>query len=355
MELFGCDCSGCCQSDLSAKCVEDEWPGNLPGLYAFNEGVLGYYIRDGGRDMYDIGNEVRLRINGQWTGPLDYTQVCDGAHPRAVSLRNGGWGAHYSDTTYATCRMPFTRFTDTRAFGRAFVFIAYSATSSIDGLSIMGNLGADEGGKQESNTGSSPLTAPNGVYGYYKKVFGADDPGVSLADPSVNHLIFGKGIGGASVRVGSTTDSDLHELTFSSGTNLIYYVMFAGKEGYEYPLSDFQDILNRLTRSCYDAEYTPFHPAVPEGGGGNAGTVVLIIFLVLVLIAAIGGLGFCYKQGKLDDLMSSMPSMPTRSRTSPTGSSTINLGAPPLQTARAGLAANDSASFATEYTPPSAT
>jgi hypothetical protein len=40
-ESLGCDCSGCCVAELDTKCVEDEWPANLPGLYGFTDGILG--------------------------------------------------------------------------------------------------------------------------------------------------------------------------------------------------------------------------------------------------------------------------------------------------------------------------
>jgi hypothetical protein len=145
------------------------------------------YIRDGGRDMYDIGNEVRLRVSGKWTGPLDYTQNCDGSSPRSVLALSGGWGQQHGDTTYTTCKLPAQRWVD-RSFGHVFVLVAHSKGSTIDGLSIMGNLGADEGGEQQANYAADPLRGDYGVVGYYKKTYGADSPGRSLADPSVNHV-----------------------------------------------------------------------------------------------------------------------------------------------------------------------
>ena len=353
--VLGCDCSGCCESELDARCVEKEWPGNFPGLYSFAEGILGYYIRDGGRDMFDHGNEVRLRIGGQWSGALDYTQNCDGSQPRLVGRDSCDYaGDCKGDVTYITCKLPVSDGkTSDRSFGKAFVFIAYSPGHQIDGLSIMGNLGADEGGAQEANYGNDPLRGPSGVVGYYKKTFGANDPGRSLADPSVNHLIFGQGIEGAEVSIGSTTDSDLHELKFAAGTNLVYYVMFAGSEGYNYPRANFENIIERFASSCYGAYYEP-------STGTGAGTIFLYLLLFVCGIGAIGALVFCAYTGKLSEKLSEVNLPGMRSRTSPSvprhqlGTSTINLGAAPLQTPRAVLAANDSAAqeYATAYTPP---
>jgi len=319
------------------------WPGNLPGLYAFSGGILGYYIGDGGNDMYDDGNEIRVRVNGAWSGPLNYEQNCDGAAPVAV----GGYFGQKEDATYITCKLPFDRRRGyDSSFGHAFVAIVMSPSGSIDGISTMGNLGADEGGKQEQGT----MVGAKGVVGYYKKTYGANAPGVALADPSVNHIFFGQGIENAQVKIGSTTDSDLHELKFGHGVSLVYYVMWAGKEGYEYPKDDIQDILDRMSASCYSAEYTPH---LSLGGGMNFGSVLGILVLVFAAIGLLVCVALVVKTpGMLANLSGKLK--PGRSRTGPGSSSTVNVGNPPLQTPRMGLAGADSAQeYATAYTPPS--
>ena len=345
VSVLGCDCGGCCDTPLDARCVESVWPVNLPSLYRFSQGILGYYIGDGGRDMYDVGNEVSVRINGKWSGPMYYNQNCDGSNPHPV-------GGYYKmgDATYITCKLPLGANGDrTNGFGRVWVLIVMSPGKMIDGISVLGNLGADEGGKQEANGCSAedcnggPLYAQKNVFGYYKKTFGADAPGVSLADPSVNHLIFGQGIDNAEVKIGSTTDSDLHELKFKEGVELVYYVMWAGNEGYEYPRSDFQETLESLVESCFVADYTP------AGHGMGAGTIVLIIILVLGGIACLGGCFVYRKKLDLDSVKGMMGKVGGRSRTSP--GSTVSLGNPPLTSP---MRAQDSAAenFNTAYTPP---
>ena len=108
VSVLGCDCSGCCETPLDASCVEAVWPGNLGSLYRFSQGINGYYIGDGGRDMYDVGNEVSVRINGQWSGPMYYNQNCDGSNPHPVGgyYKMGGNPDRRSRTRLSAWRSP---------------------------------------------------------------------------------------------------------------------------------------------------------------------------------------------------------------------------------------------------------
>ena len=262
--VLGCDCSGCCASPLDARCVDRVWPANLPALYNFAGGVLGYSIADGGRGAYDNGNELRIRVNGQWSSPLYYNQVCDGSHwnPTVLDDRYASQG----DVRYITCKLPLSSLSYYYpGYGAAFIFIASSKAGQIDGFMTLGNLGADKGGSQHFNTGVSsegPLSCqpasscPDGTIGYYKKTYHASTGGV--AAPSINHLIFGRGLENAVVTVGSSTDSDLHELHFGSGVTQMYYILFLGKEGYEYPRAAFEELLKTVANSCeLSADITP--------------------------------------------------------------------------------------------------
>ena len=106
--MLGCDCGGCCETPLDARCVDDAWPANLPSLYSFTSGTMGYTIKDGGDDMFDTGNELRIRVNGQWSSPLYYTQVCDGASANAVFYEDKWSHRHDSaafDAQYLTCKL----------------------------------------------------------------------------------------------------------------------------------------------------------------------------------------------------------------------------------------------------------
>jgi hypothetical protein len=155
------------------------------------------------------------------------------------------------------------------------------------------------------------------------------------------------------VKIGTTTDSDLHELKFARGVSKVYYLMWAGKEGYEYPRDNFEYLIGQLATSCYESDLASNQNSNnSNNSGANPGVVVLYVFLVLLGLAAVGGLAYAVQTGKL-----TLPELPSgfsglgRSRTSPT-SSTISLGSPPLSTPRAGLAANDSAQFETGYVAP---
>ena len=60
---------------MKLTCATSVWPAGLSKLYAFSGGKVGTLIGDGGNDMFDNGNELRLRVSGQWTSPLKYTQA----------------------------------------------------------------------------------------------------------------------------------------------------------------------------------------------------------------------------------------------------------------------------------------
>ena len=78
-------------------------------------------------------------------------------------------------------------------FEAVFVLAVESKSGGIDGFQVVGNLGADGGGSQADGK----LSGPKGTTAYYKATYGASAPGVSLADPSVNHLVFAPGADGA--------------------------------------------------------------------------------------------------------------------------------------------------------------
>lgn len=191
-------------TDLS--CLATSWPTGLRSLYPFTGGESGTSIGDGGRDMFDNGNILRVRVHGQWSEPLKYMQVCAG---EASDPARG-------DVDYATCKTP----------GVAPVFAAtfHSPSGAIDGFRVSGNVGTDGSGYHFANAGDTPLQSSNltdNQYGFYKKTWGA-------TDPSINHLIIVRGVQSAVTDIGQTTDSDLHMLTFPHGAYSLLYLMWAG-------------------------------------------------------------------------------------------------------------------------------
>lgn len=212
--------------DLS--CVASVWPGAVTSLYQFSGGASGTIIADGGDDMYDGGNELRLRVNGQWTEPLKYTQICDGA--LSEPARRG-------DVEYATCKYA----TSAALFAAAF----FSPAGMIDGFRVGGNLGADGAGHMSTST--TPLRGANNTFGFFKNVFGAGP--ATRADPSVNHLIIARSEG--KVTMGVTTDSDLHEVHFARGVDLVIYMLWSGKSGAQYSEATFQSVLSGVSAACF--------------------------------------------------------------------------------------------------------
>ena len=231
---------------LDLSCLTSSWPpARLAGLYMFpfTGGEDGISIVDGGSDMFDTGNELRVRSFGQWTPPLRYTQVCSGERSEPA-------GAY---THYATCK--------TQGPAPLFAAVFHSDGAAIDGFRVGGDLGADGTGNLFANPGTRPLVAANTtnghVYGYFKKVFG------SSTDPSVNHLILARAPT-ADTTVGTSTNDDLHEVRFTRGVHELYYLLFAGSRGHEFAEADFQAVLEAATKCLPPVLPLPHSPPPPH-------------------------------------------------------------------------------------------
>ena len=126
----------------------------------------------------------------------------------------------------------------------AFVAEFTSASSAITGFQITGNNGADGGGsKAYGKHDSSTWTGlQNGWSSAFKQVY-------SAGDPSINHLVVADGPI-ASQSIGSSTDNDLHDLTFSSGVSKVVYVLWAGNSGYHFSDAYFQSVAEALSSAC---------------------------------------------------------------------------------------------------------
>ena len=145
------------------------------------------------------------------------------------------------------------------------------------------------------------------------------------------------------VTVSETTDDDLHELLFPRGLHLMYYVLWAGNEGYHYKRGSFQTVLDRLAETCVPNDYTVIPDRAGGGGGSSGGTVVL------VLVCLLAGFGAAYlfvgeRRGwpvasKVSGVFASVFSRIKEMATSSTRANT----APSPLTAQHGLAGQDSA------------
>ena len=101
---------------VDLHCFASAWPpAEISNLFTFTGGNVGTNIGDGGMDMYDGGNELRLRVSGEWTPALSYTQVCDGPIDTPTGL---------GDAIYDTCKL--------RGSAGLFAAAFHSPTSAID-------------------------------------------------------------------------------------------------------------------------------------------------------------------------------------------------------------------------------
>lgn len=169
--------------------------GRIPDLYLFTDGVSGTSISDGGNDMYDGGNYLNTSLGTS----IVYS---DNVITSSAKLGTGG--------SYFTRKQP-----------GLFAFVADMNDATV--FYISGNLGADGSG---STSGSVLTRTVGGVNytGFLKSVSGT-------TDPSVNHLIIVETKPGISHSHATSTDDDSHSVTGLSGSNRVYYLLFARANG----------------------------------------------------------------------------------------------------------------------------
>ena len=203
--------------------------GQATNLYAFSGGETGYYIGDGGNDMYDNGNRLTIKVAGS---AMRYIRL-------PYTNTNAYTSAGIGDVQYYTYKQ-------TLSHGQLTAFVAQftSASSAITGFKITGDNGADHAGSQAYvKYDSSTWTGlQNGWHGAFKQVYGA-------GDPSINHLVMAQGPI-TSQSIGATTNDDLHDLAFSSGVSKVVYVLWAGANGYSFSTSFFQSVAEALSSTC---------------------------------------------------------------------------------------------------------
>ncbi len=228
----------------------------IDGRHPRYDGVLKRTsVRDGGQDMYDVGNRIHARAVGSaaWgpssdPRPLPYTQSCGGR------LRATGLG----DILYATCRT-----------ATVFAAVFVSESSSIGGFRTSGGLGHDGRGTTAANVvpllaAASAATAGATWHGFFKSVSGAcrwSTCSSGTHKPSVNHLIASPVAGDHTWA--ASTDDDGDELSLPAGAPLLYYLMWGGEgpEGYEE--ADFQRVLDAISAACPLPPHPPPSPPPP--------------------------------------------------------------------------------------------
>lgn len=214
----------------------------IPGKYSFTGGDTGNYISDGGNDMYDSGNY--LTTNRLTSGSLDYS---DGVI--ATGAGAFGPGGRY-----------FTRKYDG-------LFVLAADLDSVNSFRIHGGLGADGAGTSE---GAELAISHRGVAwrGFVKRVSGA------AGEPSVNHLVIVEDKPGLAHTFSTNTNDDTHEITGLSGTDRLYYLLYAGSNGGRIGDADTTAIMRGFLDSI--AVQSPWMTSDPSAGvTAPAGTSVI--------------------------------------------------------------------------------
>jgi len=165
----------------------------IPHRFDFSEGESGYYIEDGGNDMYDWGNLLLTNRGGY----IDY------ANDSVRSSTYFGSGGRYFTRKYPG------------------LFVLAADMRDVEDFRIYGSLGADGFG----NADGAVLETSYGdrtFYGLVKRVYNA-------GNPSVNHLIIVEKWAWHSF---STYTEDDYDVVGLAGVDRLYYLLYAGSDGY---------------------------------------------------------------------------------------------------------------------------
>jgi hypothetical protein len=169
----------------------------IPNRYDFSEGVSGYYINDGGNDMYDGGNYLSTDPNLMSNISYSDNSIC-----LSSALGTGG--------RYFTRKVP-----------GLFVFVA--DVSGIQSFTISGYVGANGSGNADGAVLQTHIAGLD-FLGFVKRVYNA-------GDPSVNHLIIVKYDPSVSHTFETNTNYDFQQLSNLGGVTRIYDLLYASQNG----------------------------------------------------------------------------------------------------------------------------
>jgi len=191
----------------------------LEGRFQFNEGESGNSINDGGGDMYDRGNFLRL-------GTAE-TIIPESGGPFGSSAPH----LNYSNsdiTTNDTAGVSYF----TRKFDGLFVLVADYGANTI--FEISGGLGADGSG----NIVTSDFDAGSGYRAFVKSV-------VNAGDPSVNHLILAPADPGLTQGVPNSTDQDMHTISGLPSDGRLIFLLFSKPSGQSFSDATIKEVAKK--------------------------------------------------------------------------------------------------------------
>ena len=152
-----------------------------PNFYAYQLDGNGYFISDGGGDMYDGGNISSPWVvsNTEYVGTGGYSP---GAYPFAVDYTNSATTANL-DTSFGYISLGYQQYDGTQSL----TYLPLTVLGSRDndtygpglpvGFQTGGNSGADGGGALASGTIYSGATVSGfTVYAFFRETYNAGDP-----------------------------------------------------------------------------------------------------------------------------------------------------------------------------------
>ncbi len=228
--------------------------GRIPNRYDFSEGESGYYIYDGGDNMYNYGNY--LGTSSYWGIP----------YSEGVVISSYAFG---SGSRYFTRKYPG-------------LWVLAADTRAMPYFDIGGSLGAGGSGAVD---GSLLQVEANGktFSGIVKRVYGA-------GTPSVNHLIiidqsetFGYGYS-------TYSGDDYHFVDQIQFTQRLYYLLFAGSQGAYVDDAAMLSIMKSFLHVTEGA--SSFIAVTPESGttpGGSTSEITVTLEAAELIVGNYSG------------------------------------------------------------------
>jgi subtilisin family serine protease len=214
----------------------------IPNRYNFSEGETGYFISDGGNDMYDGGNILSTNLSG-WG---DYIQYSNKVIQSNTMFGPGG--------KYFTAK-----------YQGLFVLVADVAISS---FFITGNAGADGAGNVDGAVLNTSIGGKS-FKGFVKRIYNA-------WDPSINHLIIVENKGASMHSFPLNTDDDAHTVNGLGNIQRLYYLLYAGANGFYIDNNATLAIMNKFLELAGEGNsWATLSPNSGETSSGNSGQVVV--------------------------------------------------------------------------------
>lgn len=211
--------------------IRNSWRNNLQSF--FNDspyrytGISSTSIGDGGGDMFDGGNNMRMAVNNSYTGYINYAST-------------GYSGLPVGNGLYASMG---------QVAPVAHMLISYPNQSYTYTIRTDGNNGADGGGSNSAAYIYNGTDMGNGyrAWAWYDAVYNAGDPSIyNLYVGIDNPTNWGGGITGTSNGRTANTDSNYSQFNVS-GTNLVMFkILLSRSGGAQVSTSNMQRTVQRL-------------------------------------------------------------------------------------------------------------